>query len=139
MAVRWHDPEIYDEGLDEIPTLAVVADTGAACTVNDCFGFFIKTRQITGEELIHIYRCRQVKVDKRVGSGEGILHEQRVFAYRKNAALPWTTPQDIEVSANQVGVLGTDYQFIGWAKEDATETDETLDINWDGTRPEIGY
>jgi hypothetical protein len=138
--VRWNDPEIYDEGLDEFaPKAAVGTGAGLACMVNDCFGFFIKNKQIVGEELVHLYRNRQTKVDKRVGSGEGALHEQRVYAYRKNATLAWTTPQDIEVSAQAVGILGTDYKFIGWFKEDAAETDETVLINWDGTRPDIGY
>jgi hypothetical protein len=135
--VRWSDNEIYDEGLDEYPVAATLA--GHCSQVNDCYGFFIKDNTLGNEELIHIYRDRQVTVDKRVGSGEAILHEQRVYAYRKDATIPWGTPQDIEVSAQAVGVVGTDYKFIGWAKEDAAETDTTALINWDGTRPNIGY
>jgi len=135
----WEDPEIYDELLDDYPTMTAGTGAGLACIIQDVFGFYLKSRLVTGEEVVPIYRCRQVKADKRIGSGESILHGQRLFAYRKNAALPWTTPQDVEVSPIATGTVGTDYQFCGWAKEDAAEADATVEMNFDGTRPEIGY
>lgn len=135
----WEDGEIYDELLDDYPTMTANTGKGLSCIIEDVLSFYLVNRLISGENIVPAYRCRQVKADKMVGSGEDIRHGQRVYAYRKNTALPWTTPQDMWVSHNRVGTVGTNYMFCGWAKEDADEDDTTVEINFDGTRPEIGH
>lgn len=133
----WADNEIYDELLNVYPQNW--GGMGLAFIKEDVFGFLIKDQEMAGEEITFNYRDRQVQADKCEGSGEEIKSGQRLFAYRKNPGLAWTTPQDCYVSHAQVGKVGVDFQFCGWAKEDAAETDPTVLMNFDGTRPEIGY
>jgi hypothetical protein len=133
---NWKDPEIYDEFLDDFPTMLANTGSGLAALIQNCLGFYIKNRQLTGEEMAALYRCRQVRVDKMIGSGEVILHGQRLYAYRKAGVAAFTTPQDLWVSPNAVGTPLVDFMFCGWAKEDAGANDAVVLINMDGTRPD---
>lgn len=123
MAFIWKDNEIYDELWDEEPATAVA--TGDAAVVQDCFGFYIKEREAAGEEVCFVYRCRQVLADKKVGTGEAIIHGDRLYAYPADGHL---------VSPNAVGNFGVDYYFCGWAKEDADAAATSVLMNFDGTR-----
>lgn len=127
------DNVIYDELWDVLAPTATVLK-GHACVHQDVLGFYVKDAESAGEEISFVYRDRQVEADKRTGSGEAIVAGDRLYAYRVNGALPWTTPQDVEVSPVATGVLGTDYKFCGWAKKDAGATEAKVLMNYDGTR-----
>ena len=119
----WRDDVIYDELWDTTPTTAVLK--GTPQVVQDVFGFWLKDRETVGEEITFVYRCRQVLADKITGTGETILAGDRVYA---------VVNQNFFVTANPTGVAGTDYYFCGWAKENANADDESVLINFDGTR-----
>lgn len=115
------DDHIYDELLDIVVSATVVK--GEADLVQDCFGFYF-TAGVSGEEVCFVYRMRQVLADKIVGTGQDIQSGDRLF---------WIPGQDA-VSQTPVGVVGTDCYFVGWAKEDASENDTQVLMNFDGTR-----
>lgn len=123
MAFRWKDNVIYDELWNEIPATAVTV--GQAAVVQDTFGFYVKAREAAGEEIAFIYRCRQVEADKLTGTGEAIVHGDRVYA---------VVAQNFFVTANPVGVAGVDYYYCGTAKKDAAASAEKVLIRFDGTR-----
>jgi hypothetical protein len=126
------DPIIYDDLFDvEAPTGTLKGD---GAVVQDVLGFYVKNAESNNEEVAFIYRDRQVESAKRMATGEAILAGDRLYAYRVNAALPWTTPQLMEVSPIATGVAGTDYCFCGWAKRDAGALDAVVLMNFDGTR-----
>lgn len=122
MAFLWKDDVIYDELWDVEPATAVEGGDGAV--VNDLFGFYIKDREASGEEVTFIYRCRQVEADKLTGTGEDIQAGEEVFAVVAN---------DLYVTANPTGTPGVNYYFCGWAKKDASASDTKVLINFDGT------
>lgn len=114
------DPEIYDELWDVIAPGTV--NKGDDAIVQDVFGFYLYDA-VVGDEVTFIYRMRQVLTDKIVGTGEEILAGDRVY---------FVVGQDA-VTANPAGVIGTDFYFCGWAKKDASATEDTVLINFDGT------
>jgi predicted RecA/RadA family phage recombinase len=116
------DTEIYDELWDITPATAI--SKGDPAVVNDVFGFYIKDRESAGEEVAFIYRARQVLADKVTGTGEDIQAGEDVY---------YIVAQDA-VSANPVGVAGTDYYWCGVAKKTATASASTVLIMFDGTR-----
>jgi len=135
MAFLWQDVEIYDELCDELGPDPIALTSGQARVIQECFSFLLQTQELANQELTPVYRCRQVKASKRVGTGEDILHGDRLYAYPLGG-LPVTQFQDFEVSPNAVGVAGTDFVFCGWAKEDAPAAAEFVLMNFDGTRPD---
>ena len=135
----WKDVDIYDEFYDETPGMTIGTGRGLAKMIQDCFAYFMKNQERTNEEIAALYRVRQTIADKRTGSGENIIHGDRLFAYPKTAGIAFTISQDWEVSPIATGTIGTDYLFCGWAKEDAGENEDEVLMNFDGTRPEIGY
>ena len=119
----WRDLEIYDELWDCTPATAVLKGTPEV--VRDVFGFWLKARELDGEEVVLVYRCRQVLSDKLTGTGEEIHSGERVYAVVAQAHF---------VTANPAGVFGVDYYYCGWAKEDASADATQVLINFDGTR-----
>lgn len=121
---RWRDNVIYDELLEKYPTTAVVK--GQPQLVQNCFGFWLKNREVSDENVVFIYRCRQVRADKLIGTGEAIISGDRLYAVVNQAHF---------VTPNQpAGVAGVDYYFCGWAKRDAGASATEVIMNFDGTR-----
>lgn len=121
MSFIWKDDVIYDELWDITPVAAVSA--GDPATVNDVFGFYLYDGAAS-EEVTFIYKCRQVLATKLTGTGEDISAGDEVFA---------VVASDYSVTATPTGTAGTDYIFCGWAKKDASASDTTVLINFDGT------
>jgi len=121
MAVEWKDNQIYDELRDIAPVAAV--EKGDVAVRQDVAGFWITDLAATIKGGF-IYRCRQVRVPKRTGTGEAFLAGDRVYYY----------PAEELASPAAVGTAGTDYYFVGWAKDDAPASASTVLVNWDGTR-----
>ena len=114
--------QAYQELWDEVP--GAIRSKGFAYVVNDVFGFLYNGALTVDDEVAFIYRNRQVRADKIVGTGEAILHGQKVYALAS---------QNFQVvTANPTGVIGTDYYFVGIAKKDATETDTDVLIDFWG-------
>lgn len=116
------DPEIYDELFDVIPATAITK--GTAAVVQDVFGFYIKDRESVGEEVVFVYRMRQVRSDKSTGTGTEIVAGDRLYYIVAND----------NVQNTPVGTPGTDSYFCGWAKRDATASATEVLMNFDGTR-----
>jgi len=129
MAFEPKDNDIYDELWDVEVAAAVTKGFGAV--IQDVFGFYfnaVTAADITdgNDEVAFIYRMRQVEADKVTGTGEAIVRGDRVYA---------TLASNFQnITANPVGVAGTDYYFCGWAKKSAGASDSTCLINFDGTR-----
>lgn len=122
MAFEWVDNVDYNELWDITPATAV--EKGDAAVVQDVFGFYVKDRESDGEEVVFIYKDRQVLADKVTGTGENISAGEKVYHVVASDA----------VTANPTGTAGTDYYFCGWAKKDAAANDTTVLIEFDGTR-----
>jgi predicted RecA/RadA family phage recombinase len=121
------DVHIYDELLDITPAAAVAQ--GDAVVIQDVFGFYlvdVTTEDIANarNEVAFVYRMRQVEVAKMTGTGEAIQSGDKIYYQISGAA----------VTANPVGVAGTDYYFCGWAKKNASASASVVLINFDGTR-----
>lgn len=118
---HWKDNVIYDELRNVL--CAAAAEKGDCAVQQDVAGFWLK--DMTAAELgTFIYRCRQVLAKKRTGTGEPIAAGDRLY---------YIVAEDV-VSRTQVGTIGTDSYFVGWAKEDADEDDDEVLMNFDGTR-----
>ena len=117
------DPEIYDELLDVIPG-NTTTNKGDAVIRQDVFGFYFKDSESTTEEVVLVYRMRQVLADKATGTGEAIVSGDKLY-YVVATGL---------VTANPTGTAGTDYYFCGWAKKSATAAEDQVLMNFDGTR-----
>lgn len=116
------DNVIYDE-LRDVDAPADV-EKGDAVVVQDVLGFYHNDAD-SGDEVVVVYRCRQVEAAKSTGTSEDISAGDRLYRI----------PSDNEVTPNRpAGTAGTDYQFCGWAKEDAGANESTVLMNFDGTR-----
>jgi hypothetical protein len=114
--------QAYQELWDEVP--GAVRVRGFAYVVNDVFGFLNIASLTITDEIAFIYRNRQVRADKLTGTGEAILHGQKVYA---------TLGSNFQsVTANPSGTIGTDYYFCGVAKKDAGADEETVLIDFWG-------
>ena len=127
MAFEPKDDIIYDELWDVAPAAAVAK--GEAAVRQDVFGFYFfasdpNDEDLDTDETTFIYRMRQVLADKATGTGEAITSGDRLYYY----------PANDNVSPTATGTAGTDYYFCGWAKKDATTSDTTVLMNFDGTR-----
>jgi len=122
---HWKDDVIYDELRNVAPAAAV--EKGDAEVRQDVFGFWV-TDLAADEAGTLIYRCRQVRADKRIGTGEAIVAGDRLYAY------PGSTPIAHLVSPTATGTAGVDYYFCGWAKESAGADVTDVLMNFDGTR-----
>lgn len=118
---HWKDNVIYDELRDIAPAAAVTK--GEPAVRQDVFGFWI-TDLAADVKGGFIYRCRQVRADKKTGTGEAFLAGDRVY-YIVADGLVSPTPS---------GTPGTDSYFCGWAKDDAPASASDVLINFDGTR-----
>jgi hypothetical protein len=118
----------YSELLDIVVAAAVTQGFGAV--VQDVFGYYLTavTAAMIADlrnEVTVIYKHEQVLVDKVTGTGETITSGQKVYA---------TLASNFQsVTANPAGVIGTNYYFVGWAKEDATANQTTVLIKFDGS------
>lgn len=125
MAFRSKDNVIYDELWDVIPAGAAASVAhGTAAVRQDVFGFYYTTNLTAGDEVVFIYKNRQVEADKRVGTGEAIISGDKLYYY----------PTTDNVSPTATGTAGTDYYFCGWAKKNASTTATKVLMNFDGTR-----
>jgi hypothetical protein len=114
--------QAYQELWDEVP--GAVQVKGFGYVVNDVFGFLLNASLTVTDEVAFIWRNRQVRVDKLVGTGEAILHGQKVYA---------TLGSNFQsVTASPTGVIGTNYYFVGIAKKDATADETTVLIDFWG-------
>lgn len=114
--------QAYEELWDEVP--GAVRAKGFAYVVNDVFGFLLKAALTVTEEVCFIHANKQVRADKLTGTGEAILHGQKVYA---------TLGSNFQsVTANPTGTIGTDYYFVGIAKKDAGADEETVLIKFWG-------
>ena len=96
---------------------------GFAEVIQDLFCFAM-TPVAAGIEGCPIYQASQVWAGKVQGSGEGIASGQRVYA---------TLASNFQlVTANPVGVIGTDFYFCGWAKREALANDDQVLIRFWG-------
>jgi len=117
------DNVIYDELWDVIIAGSAVVK-GQATVIQDVFGFYFNDGAID-DEVAFVYRMRQVYADKNTGSaGDAFLAGDKVF---------YIVATDT-VSPTPTGTPGTDSYFCGWAKKDAGASDDTVLINFDGTR-----
>ena len=114
--ILMRDNVIYDELLDVIAPAAVVK--GQVALIQDVYAFYMNDAA-AGEEVVAVYKCRQALMDKVAESGEEIVAGDQVF-YNPVTGLGSAT--------KGVGMV-----FVGWAKEDALDTDEQVLINFDGT------
>jgi hypothetical protein len=129
------DHQVYDESYDVQPAAAVLK--GQPQQIEDVFGFWLTNtkRDVAGTllrksdgtfpEQTLIYKMRQVEADKLTGSGEEIPALAKVYAVVAQAHF---------ITANPVGVAGVDYYYCGRSKFAANADDETVIINFDGTR-----
>jgi predicted RecA/RadA family phage recombinase len=117
---EWKDNVIYDELLDVLTATAV--DKGDGVVQQDVFGFWV-TDLAAGKTGNLIYRCRQVRANKRVGTGEAIIAGDRLY---------YIPAEDI-VTPNAGTTPGTNSYFCGTAKKDASESELTVLMNFDGT------
>lgn len=118
----WKDNVIYDELWDVLPGTAVEA--GDPAVKQDVFGFYVKDRESAGEEVVFIYRCRQVLAAKKVGTGEAILSGDKLYYHTA----------DQKVSPSPSANPGVTSYFCGWAKKDAGALETEVLMNFDGTR-----
>ena len=120
---HWKDDVIYDELRNVTPSPAVDVEKGDCAVRQDCAGFWV-TDLAASEAGTFIYRCRQVRANKRTGTGEAILAGDRLY---------FIVAEDV-VSPTPSGTAGTDSYFVGWAKEDAGADVADVLMNFDGTR-----
>ena len=104
--------------------LGAVRPAGFGVVVEDVFGFFLTASTSVTDEVCYIYDARQVEVDKLVGTGQEINVGQRVYATLGSLFQ--------SVTGSPVGVIGTDYYFVGWCKREATASDTKVLIRFDG-------
>lgn len=121
------DLEIYNELRDQVTTVPI--KQGAYQIYGDklCFQLVGKTAEqiARGDNLLTpIYKMRQVLARKKTGTGDDIAAGDNVYLY----------PTDKRISSNKIGTAGTDFYFCGTAKFDATASESTIVIEFDGTR-----
>lgn len=116
------DNVIYDECRDVTP--AAIVNRGDPIVRQDVLGFYHNSTLQEDEEVAVIYRCRQVRAQKKTGTGFNFVSGDKVYFI----------VADNKVSPTPSGVAGQDYYFCGWAKDNAGVGDETVLINFDGTR-----
>lgn len=121
--MHWKDNVIYDELRDVLPNGGLSVEKGDVEVQQDCAGFWVCDLD-AGVNGTFIYRCRQVRANKRIGTGEAILAGDRLY---------FVVAEDL-VTPTPVGVAGTDSYFVGWAKEDAGADVADVLMNFDGTR-----
>lgn len=120
----WKDNVIYDELRNVVPSGPAVKK-GDIAKRQDVVGFWV-TDLAVGEAGTLIYRCRQVRALKKIGTGKAITAGDRLFY----------DVSDGHVENATSGTPGTDSYFVGWAKEDADADATDVLMNFDGTRPD---
>ena len=120
--LRDDQQQAYDECWDEIP--GAVRAKGYAYVVSDIFGFLMTAALTVTDEVTFIYYATQVRAGKVTGTGEDIAHGEKVYA---------TLASNFQlVTANPVGVIGTDFYYCGICKKDATADDDDVLIKFIG-------
>lgn len=111
------------KNLNEVIVAAAVVK-GQAVVVQDTFGWYFKAGAI-GDEVIVVFECRQVLATKKTGTGESITSGDKLYYIVADDA----------VTANDPGSgYGTTCYYCGTAKEDATASETTVLMDFDGTR-----
>jgi hypothetical protein len=118
IAKDWQE---YNESHDI--TVSASAEKGTALQLRDVFGFWLK-EVVLGAVETFVYKMANVLADKTTGTGEEILALERVY-YVVATGL---------ITAHPTGTFGTDFYYCGIAREDATADEDTVLINFDGTR-----
>lgn len=118
IAKDWQE---YNESHDI--TVAVSAPKGTPLQLRDVFGFWLKT-VVAAQVETFVYKMANVLADKATGTGEEILALERVY-YVVATGL---------ITAHPTGTFGVNYYYCGIAREDATADEDTVLINFDGTR-----
>jgi hypothetical protein len=114
--------QAYEESWDVI--IAIPTVRGFGFVHNDVFGFMFTASLVVNEEVTFITRNKQVRIDKITGTGEEIQANEYVYA---------TLATNFQsVTANPIGVIGTDYYFVGKAKKDALASDTTVLVDFWG-------
>jgi hypothetical protein len=108
---------------------ATAVTKGEVAIVQDrmCFHLYGKTAAQISEgnaDITPIYKMRQVNARKRTGTGQEFAAGDNVYYY----------PSDQRVSPAAIGIAGTDYYWCGTVKRAATASEETVLIEYDGTR-----
>ena len=120
------DDLIYDELLNITPGVAVTK--GSVTQQGSVAGFWIVDSDPADSNTplnpVVAYRMRQVIADKVTGTGSAIAAGERLYHVVALDAVQNTV----------VGTIGTDSYFVGWAKEAAAATADTVLMNYDGTR-----
>lgn len=114
--------QAYEESWDVIVAAPTVRGWGFVN--NDVFGFLFTASLVVNEEITFITRNKQVRIDKLTGTGEEIQQNEYVYA---TLASNFQT-----VTAHPVGVIGTDYYFVGKAKKLALAADTTVLVDFWG-------
>lgn len=118
------DNQIYDDLWSVVPA-SLTVEKGDPAMRQDCFGFYFKNCESVTEEVIFVYRMRQVHAAKKTGTGEAIISGDRLWYIFADEAVTPTKPG--------AGTPGIDYAFCGWAKQNAGASDTTVWMNFDGT------
>lgn len=111
------------KGLNDVIVVAAVVK-GQAVVKENTFGFYFKAGAI-GDEVIVVYKDRQVLATKKTGTGESITSGDKLYYIVADDA----------VTANDPGSgYGTTAYYCGTALEDATASATTVLMDFDGVR-----
>lgn len=120
----YHELWDFVPGVVENQTTPNAGNKGWARVYQDVFGFNMVASLTITDEVTFIYEATQVIADKGTGTGETITAGQKVYTTLTSAFQT--------VTANPTGTIGTDYYFVGWAKKDATASEDTVLIRFWG-------
>ena len=97
---------------------------GDPAVKQDVFGFYLKDCEALAEEVCFIWKMRQVLAAKATGTGEAIISGDHLYYY---PTLEYVRPTG-------VGTFGVDYYYCGTALRDATASETTVLMDFDGRR-----
>jgi len=100
-------------------TASAAKTKGFVEKINDVYGFWF-TVVASGSDGTFIYKCKQVRIGKKTGTGEAINQGDRVYG----------DPAD---SYNVSPTKSAGYIYLGIAKEAQTSSDTDVLIEFDGT------
>lgn len=110
----------YEELWAEALFVAVVK--GQPVVINDTFCFYFTAGAI-GDEVVPIWKARQVLADKATGTGTEIQRGEQIYYIVATGLVSNTAPVG--------GTIGTDYYFCGICKESAdADEDQVLMSFW---------
>jgi hypothetical protein len=100
-------------------TASVAKTKGLVEKINDVYGFWFLDVS-AGSDGTFLYKCKQVRIGKKTGTGEAINQGDRVYG----------DPAD---SYNVSPTKSAGFIFLGYAKEAATASDTDVLIEFIGT------